>query len=165
MIKGSEAAATVRAGPAAPSWLTALVVSAVHMPGPVGRAGAAASFRLRVARPAGPFVLAWAGDRSPIRGCTTTSGDRVPPGHMGVEVPRDTSPGIRWGLRARPRYRARAPLDRRAGNAVTSTWRVCRHDHLDTAPLNQLGQGNDAHRPGSSNPAPHRPRHPDRQCD
>jgi hypothetical protein len=24
-------------------------------------------------------VLAWTGDRSPIRGCTTTSGDRVPP--------------------------------------------------------------------------------------
>jgi hypothetical protein len=45
------------------------------------------------------------------------------------------------------------------------TWRECRHDHLDSAPLNQLGQGNDAQRPGSSNPAPHRPRHPDRQCD
>jgi hypothetical protein len=48
---------------------------------------------------------------------------------------------------------------------VTSTWRECRHDHLDTAPLSQLGQGNDAQRPGSSNPAPHRPCHPGRQCD
>ena len=35
--------------------------------------------RLRIAGPACPFVLAWSGDRSPIRGCTTTSGDRVPP--------------------------------------------------------------------------------------
>ena len=38
---------------AARSRLTALVVSAGHMPGPVGQAGAAASFRLRnAARPA-----------------------------------------------------------------------------------------------------------------
>ena len=36
------------------SRLTALVVSAGHMPGPVGQAGAAASFRLRNAGPAGP---------------------------------------------------------------------------------------------------------------
>jgi len=81
MIKCSEAAAAVRPGPAAPFRLTALVVSAVHMPGPVERAGAAASFRLRIAGPAGPFVLAWSGDRSPIRGCTTTRGDQVPLGH------------------------------------------------------------------------------------
>jgi hypothetical protein len=31
---------------------------------------------------------------------------------------------------------------------VISTWRECRHDHLDKAPLNQLGQGNDAQCPG-----------------
>jgi len=58
MSKRREAAAAVRPGPAAPFRLTALVVSAVHMPGPVGRAGAVASFRLRIAGPAGPFVLA-----------------------------------------------------------------------------------------------------------
>ena len=40
--------------PAARSRLTALVVSAGHMPGPVGQAGAADSFRLRNAGPAGP---------------------------------------------------------------------------------------------------------------
>ena len=39
---------------AARSRLTALVVSAGHMPGPAGQAGAAASFRLRNAGPAGP---------------------------------------------------------------------------------------------------------------
>ena len=39
---------------AARSRLTAIVVSAGHMPGPVGQAGAAASFRLRIAGPAGP---------------------------------------------------------------------------------------------------------------
>jgi hypothetical protein len=39
---------------AARSRLAALVVSAGHMPGPVGQAGAAASFRLRNAGPAGP---------------------------------------------------------------------------------------------------------------
>ena len=49
-----EAAAAVRPGPAAPFRLTALVVSAGHMPGPVARAGAAASFRLRIAGPVGP---------------------------------------------------------------------------------------------------------------
>jgi len=54
MIKRSEAAAAVRPGPAVPFRLTALVVSAVHTPGPVGRAGAAASFRLRYAGPVGP---------------------------------------------------------------------------------------------------------------
>jgi hypothetical protein len=55
MIKRSEAAAAVRPGPAVPFRLTALVVSAVHTPGPVRRAGAAASFRLRIAGPVGPF--------------------------------------------------------------------------------------------------------------
>src|SRR6266478_4599761 len=40
--------------PAARSRLTALVVSADNMPGPAGQAGAAASFRLRNAGPAGP---------------------------------------------------------------------------------------------------------------
>jgi hypothetical protein len=80
MIKRSEAAAEVRPGPAAPFRLTALVISAGHARGPAGWTGAAASFRLRIAGPAGPFVLAWTGDRSPIRGCTTTGGDRV--GHV-----------------------------------------------------------------------------------
>ena len=50
-----RAAATC--GPAlrtARSWLTFLIVSAGHMPGPVGQAGAAASFRLRNASPPGP---------------------------------------------------------------------------------------------------------------
>jgi hypothetical protein len=54
MIKHREAAAAVRPGPAAPFRLTVLVVSAGHMPGPVRRAGAGASFRLRIAGPAGP---------------------------------------------------------------------------------------------------------------
>jgi hypothetical protein len=39
---------------AAGSRLTVLVVSSGQMPGPVGQAGAAASFRLRNAGPAGP---------------------------------------------------------------------------------------------------------------
>jgi len=67
-------------GPAlrtARSWLTTLVVSAGHMPGPVGRPGAVASFRLRNAARPDLVVLAWSGDRSPVWGCTTTSGDRV----------------------------------------------------------------------------------------
>jgi len=72
LVKRSEAAAAVQPGPAVPFRLIALVVSALNTPGPVGLAGAAASFRLRIAGPAGPFVLAWTGDRSPIRGCTTT---------------------------------------------------------------------------------------------
>jgi hypothetical protein len=38
-----------------------------------------------------------------------------PLGHMGVLVPRDTSPGIRWRVRARQRLRARSPLNPRAG--------------------------------------------------
>ncbi len=54
MITRSEAAAAVRPGPAVPFRLTVLVVSAVHTPGPVGRAGAAASFRRRNAAPVGP---------------------------------------------------------------------------------------------------------------
>ena len=62
---------------AARSRLTALVVSAGHMPGPAGQAGAASSCRLRNARPAALAVLAWTGDRSPVRGCTTTEGDQV----------------------------------------------------------------------------------------
>jgi hypothetical protein len=43
------------------SRLTTLGLSAGHMPGPVGRPGAAASFRLRIACPAGPcrVSLAW----------------------------------------------------------------------------------------------------------
>ena len=62
------------------------------------------------ARPA-LFVLAWTGDRSPIRGCTTTSGDQVPPRTHGGSSPW----GHRhWGfdgrLRARQRLRTRALL-------------------------------------------------------
>jgi hypothetical protein len=64
-------------------------------------------------------------------------------GHMGVEVPRDTSPRIRWVPASKATHRASA----------------------SRSPLNQLGRGNGAQRPGSSNPAPHRPRPPDRQCD
>jgi hypothetical protein len=55
MIKRSEAAAAVRPAPAAPFRLTALAISAGHKPGPVRRAGAAASFRLRIAGPVGSF--------------------------------------------------------------------------------------------------------------
>ena len=143
---------------AARSRLTALVVSAGHMPGPAGQAGAAASFRLRYAARPALAVLAWSGDGSPVWGCTTTSGVQVPPRtHGGLKSLGTQAPGFGGCLRARPRHRARAPLDPRASNAVTSTWRECRHDHLDTAPLNQLGQGNDAQRPGSSNPAPFKP--------
>ena len=79
MNKRNEAAAAVRPDSAAPFRLTILADSAAHRAGLVRRAGDAASFRLRIAGPAGPFVLAWRGDRSPIRGCTTTGGDRVPP--------------------------------------------------------------------------------------
>jgi hypothetical protein len=64
---------------------TALLVStppgsaAGHMPEPAGQAGAAPSFACEMrARPA-LAVLAWAGDGSPVRGCTTTSGVQVPP--------------------------------------------------------------------------------------
>ena len=64
---------------AARSRLTALVVSAGHVPGPVGQAGAAASFRLRNAGRRALAVLVWSGDGSPVWGCTTTSGDQVPP--------------------------------------------------------------------------------------
>jgi len=68
-------------GPAlrtARSWLTTLVVSAGHMPGLVGRSGAAAFCRLRNAARPTVVVLAWSGDRSPVWGCTTTGGDQVP---------------------------------------------------------------------------------------
>jgi hypothetical protein len=64
-------------GPAR-SRLTALAVSAGHMPGLGRQAGAAASFRLRNADWPARAVLACSGDRSPFGGCTTTSGDRVP---------------------------------------------------------------------------------------
>jgi hypothetical protein len=63
---------------AARSRLTALVVSAgSHIPGPAGRAGAAVSFRLRNAGRLALAVLAWSGDGSPVRGCTTTGGVQV----------------------------------------------------------------------------------------
>src|SRR5690348_17102257 len=79
MNKRSEAAAAVRPGPAAPSRLTILADSAVHRAGLVRRAGDATSFRLWIAARPALFVLAWRGDRSPIRGCPTTGRDRVPP--------------------------------------------------------------------------------------
>src|ERR1039458_3983713 len=58
MIKRRAAATAVRPPRAARSRLTALVVSAVHARGPVGQAGAAASFRLRDAGPAAPSARA-----------------------------------------------------------------------------------------------------------
>jgi hypothetical protein len=74
-------------------------------------------------------VLAWSGDGSPVWGCTTTSRDQVPLGHMGVEVPRDTSPGIRWVPASKatpPRERLSIPAramrsHRRGENVVTIT--------------------------------------------
>src|SRR5215470_17748464 len=75
------------------------------------------------------------------------SGQKLRVIKFGVEVPRDTRPRDSVGACEQGHATARAPLDPRAGNAVTSTWRECRHDHLVTAPLNQLGQGNDAQRP------------------
>ena len=90
---------------------------------------------------------------------------QISPRTHGVEVPRDTSPGIGWV----PASKATPPR----ASASRSPSGQC--GHIDVArmssrspryaPLNQLGQGNYAQRPGSSNPAPHRPRHPDRQCD
>ncbi len=63
---------------AARSRLTALVVSAGHMPGPAGRPVLPPLFACEMrARPA-LAVLAWSGDGSPVWGCTTTSGDQVP---------------------------------------------------------------------------------------
>src|SRR5215471_1385814 len=76
---------------------------------------------------------------SPIREISRACVFKSPLGHMGLKSRGTQAPGLGGCLRARPRHRARAPLDPRAGNAVTSTWRECRHDHLDTAPLNQLG--------------------------
>ena len=78
MIKRRAAATAVRPGvrpdPGSPPSSFPQVT-----PGPVGAAGAAASFRLRnAARPA-LAVLAWSGDGSPVWGCTTTSRDQVPP--------------------------------------------------------------------------------------
>ena len=81
MNKRSEAAAAVRPDPAAPFRLTILAGSAAHRAGLVRRAGDATSFRPWIAAQPALFVLAWHGDRSPIRGCTTTGRDRVPLGH------------------------------------------------------------------------------------
>ena len=81
MMERRGAAAAVRPWPAARSRLTALVVSAGHMPGPVRRPVLPPLFACGMrARPA-LAVLAWGGDGSPVWGCTTTSGDQVPLGH------------------------------------------------------------------------------------
>jgi hypothetical protein len=42
-------------------------------------AGDSAAAHLRNADLTGLVVLVWTGDRSPVWGCTTTSGDQVPP--------------------------------------------------------------------------------------
>jgi len=61
MIKRSEAAAAVRPGPAAPIRLTGPSFPQFTCLDRPGRAGAAASFRLRIAGPAGSFrvSLGW----------------------------------------------------------------------------------------------------------
>src|SRR5262249_34618418 len=53
------------------------------------------------------------------------AGDQV----RGLKSLGTQAPGFGGCLRARPRHRARAPLDPRAGNAFTSTWRECRQEH------------------------------------
>lgn len=101
MIKRSEAAAAIRPGPAAPSRLTALVipqVTPVDQSGWAGAASSACGSRARLAR----VVLPWGGDRSPVRGCTTTGGDQVlghskspyspVSGHAGMSPGRRLSP-------------------------------------------------------------------------
>ena len=62
-------------------------------------------------------VLLWSGDGSPIRGCTTTMGVQVPSDTWGLKSLGTQTPGFGGCLRARPRHRARAPLDPRAANA------------------------------------------------
>jgi hypothetical protein len=65
----------------------------------VTRPGCAAGWHCRLPWPArcrpgrASVMLAWAGDRSPIRGCTTTSGDQVPPSDT---LPQ--APDLRIGL-------------------------------------------------------------------
>ena len=54
-------------------------VCAVHVVRAAGLPGTAASPGPRNARAAAPVVLTWTGDRSPIRGCTTSVGVQVPP--------------------------------------------------------------------------------------
>jgi hypothetical protein len=72
---------------------------------------------------------------SPIRGNRTEMGVQVPLGHMGVLVPRDTSPGIRWApaSKATP-PRAIASRSPRRGMRSRSTGRDRRDDHLDNGP-------------------------------
>ena len=82
MMKRRAAAAAVRPcarpGPGSPpSWFPQ--VTCLDRPGrPVLPPRSACEMR---ARPA-PAVLAWSGDGSPVWGCTTTSGDQVPLGHV-----------------------------------------------------------------------------------
>jgi hypothetical protein len=73
-----DAAAAVRSWHGAPSRL--LPSSFPQVTGPGLRSRVALPPLLADEMPArqGSVVLAWAGDRSPIRGCTTTGGDRVP---------------------------------------------------------------------------------------
>jgi hypothetical protein len=54
-------------------------VCAVHVVRAAGLPGTAASPGPRNARAAAPVVLTWTGDRSPVRGCTTSVGVQVPP--------------------------------------------------------------------------------------
>ena len=77
MMERRGADAAVRSCLQLDSRLTALVVSAGQALGLVMRPGGAAAFACGMpARPA-LAVLAWTGDRSPVWGCTTTSGDQV----------------------------------------------------------------------------------------
>jgi hypothetical protein len=77
MIRRRAAAATVRPcvrpDPGSPPSSFPQVTRLDRSAGPV----LTPPVRLRIAGPACPFVLAWTGDRSPVRGCTTTSGDQV----------------------------------------------------------------------------------------
>ena len=79
MIKPRAAAATVRPclrpDPGAPSSPFPQVRCLDRSGGPVLPPLSACEMRARPAL----AVLAWTGDRSPVRGCTTTEGDQVPP--------------------------------------------------------------------------------------
>jgi len=79
MIRRRAAAATVRPcvrpDPGSPPSSFPQVTRLDRSGGPVLSPLLACGMRARSAL----VVLAWSGDRSPIRGCTTTSGDRVPP--------------------------------------------------------------------------------------
>jgi hypothetical protein len=79
MIRHRAAAATarpcVRPDPGSPSYSFPQVTCLDRSGGPVLPPLYACGLRARPAL----FVLAWSGDGSPVWGCTTTGGDRVPP--------------------------------------------------------------------------------------